>query len=625
MPDLRHLVLEWAADPPLVIVSLNGEIEELVWLRLRGLFSSDAHESLGRLSVSPQTFLSLAPAVKKICSRHHLGLRPDDGVLALLNGVKQLHVQLEAAYAGPAPLSAHQLSARLAGGRFVRTLTDFQTRDLSKVLTLPHGANFSVPGAGKTTVAYGTYEAERLAGRVDRLAVVGPLSSFDAWMGEADECFSDPPKILVFTGQIDRSCEVLLVNYQRLTTQYAAVAEWVASSPTHLVLDEAHRMKRGWEGAWGSACLKLSYLARRRDVLTGTPAPQGLEDLLALLDFLWPNVGRRRIPPRSQLRGGASDVVNQVSDTIKPLFVRTRKVELGLRDPSFTAVLVPLDGLHEEIYCALRDQYAGVFRLQKTDRLAMARMGQIVMYLIEAATNPALLAVGSSPDDPIIFRHPPLPLPDDGRLIDLLRTYGEYETPKKFEELARLVHANAVAGRKTLVWTNFVRNIATLERMFARYHPAKIHGGVPLDAPRRDDLSRTRELRRFREDPDCLVMIANPAAAGEGISLHQVCHDAVYLDRTFNAGQYLQSLDRIHRLGLGPKTETRVSFLIGRGTIDEVIDRRVRDKAERLGVILDDPDIASMALPDEEEYGAPVDHEDDVLALFVHLLGSGGQ
>ena len=119
-----------------------------------------------------------------------------------------------------------------------------------------------------------------------------------------------------------------------------------------------------------------------------------------------------------------------------------------------------------------------------------------------------------------------------------------------------------------------------------------------------------------------MLMIANPAAAGEGVSLHQVCHDAVYLDRTFNAGQYLQSLDRIHRLGLPPSTDTRITLLLSRGTIDEVIDDRVREKAERLGTMLDDPDIAAMALPDEEEYGAPVDDGDDVRALFAHLLGS---
>ena len=64
--------------------------------------------------------------------------------------------------------------------------------------------------------------------------------------------------------------------------------------------------------------------------------------------------------------------------------------------------------------------------------------------------------------------------------------------------------------------------------------------------------TRESELGRFRSESDCLVLLANPAALGEGVSLHETCNDAIYLERTFNAGQYLQSLDRIHRLGLPP-------------------------------------------------------------------------
>jgi hypothetical protein len=104
----------------------------------------------------------------------------------------------------------------------------------------------------------------------------------------------------------------------------------------------------------------------------------------------------------------------------------------------------------------------------------------------------------------------------------------------------------------------------------------------------------------------------------EGVSLHHECHDAVYLDRTFNAGQYLQSLDRIHRLGLEPGIETRITFLVSPATIDEAVDDRVRIKAERLSEMLSDPNLVTMALPDEEAYGNWIDVE-DLDALFAHL------
>ena len=46
-----------------------------------------------------------------------------------------------------------------------------------------------------------------------------------------------------------------------------------------------------------------------------------------------------------------------------------------------------------------------------------------------------------------------------------------------------------------------------------------------------------------------MVLVANYASCAEGISLHHVCHNAIYIDRSFQADQYLQSIDRICRLG----------------------------------------------------------------------------
>jgi SNF2 family DNA or RNA helicase len=150
-----------------------------------------------------------------------------------------------------------------------------------------------------------------------------------------------------------------------------------------------------------------------------------------------------------------------------------------------------------------------------------------------------------------------------------------------------------------------------------------IRGDVPVETTRPGERSRTTELRRFRTDDNCTVLVANPAAMSEGVSLHQECHDAVYLDRTFNAGQYLQSLDRIHRLGLAEDVVTRMTFLVSVGTIDVIVDERLRTKAERLSQMLDDEDLVTMALPDEEEgYGEVID-PDDLEVLFGHLRNDG--
>ncbi len=116
-----------------------------------------------------------------------------------------------------------------------------------------------------------------------------------------------------------------------------------------------------------------------------------------------------------------------------------------------------------------------------------------------------------------------------------------------------------------------------------------------------------------------MVLVSNPATLGEGISLHQVCHDAVYVDRDFMAGRFLQSLDRIHRLGLAPEVETRVTVLAARDTIDEVVKTRLDQKLEFMGKILDDPSVQQLSDLQEEPSVAGGLDASDIQALIRHM------
>ncbi len=275
------------------------------------------------------------------------------------------------------------------------------------MLAMANGANFSVPGAGKTTVAYALYEAERMADRVDRLLVIAPLSAFDAWIGEAPDCFDRPPRVARWEKNgAPRRAEVCLVTYQKLAIAYRDLSAWVREGKAHVILDEAHRIKRGWQGEWGRASLNLAYNAGRRDVLSGTPAPQGFRDLEALFDFTWPGQARRILPPEIYLRTPPPETGAAVASAIGPYFVRTTKSELKLRQPEKKVIGVPLENIQRDIYLALRDQYAGQFAISRRSRSDFARMGEVVMYLLEAATNPALLPAGGSTDDELGFQHP---------------------------------------------------------------------------------------------------------------------------------------------------------------------------------------------------------------------------
>lgn len=605
-----------------VTVGRNAEVQNALWLRVWAEWGVAGPDPDAAIIVPIERFLANLQWLLPACRAAGTGIEWDDGARAIVRRALTEATELDRVIASVRPWAADEVDAALAGGRFTRTLQPFQVRDLGKLLALPHGANFSVPGAGKTTVTYALYEAKRLTGRVDRLLVVCPISAYDSWTTEATDCFAEPLKVhRTGEGRIPADAEVYLVNYQRLLNSYETVARWAQGGRCHIVLDEAHRMKRGRAGGWGRVSLDLAHLGVRRDALTGTPAPQALRDLDAIFDFAWPSQARRILPPVIFDRSPPKEAAHLVADRIAPLFVRTTKSELNLRTPDRTTLRLPLTGLQREIYAALRDQYAGRLPLGRSDRSRFARMGQVVMYLLEAATNPRLLPFGDRPDPLTARPHFPLvPIPPNAALADLVAKYDEHENPPKFERLAQILSDNIAQRRKTLVWTNFVSNIELLEVALKRLDPAVIHGGVPSDRRGGGERTRDGELAKFRSNDNCWVLLANPAATSEGVSLHHDCHDAVYLDRTFNAGQYLQSVDRIHRLGMAPDQATRITFLVTEGTIDETVNQRVLEKAERLGSILRDRDVATMALPDEEHY-AEVIAEDDLAAIFAHLSG----
>ncbi|MEU2876939.1 DEAD/DEAH box helicase [Streptomyces sp. NPDC007070] len=499
----------------------------------------------------------------------------------------------------PREVAAHDVLDML-GDTWQEDLNAFQRRDVAKLLSLGHGANFSVPGAGKTRVALAVYAAQRAQGAVTRLLVVCPKSAYESWRYETAVCFSYPLRTHVLDGSLDEWAEVLIVNYERLDRSLPLLANWLKSAPSMIILDEAHRMKLGVRGTYGAACMSLGPLAKRRLILTGTPAPNGSKDLENLLGFVWPGHGQRTVT-----RAVAGGDLAYASTVLRPLFTRTTKQELGLPPMTLRMRYVAMPDLHAEIYSSL---VGGI--TNGTARDDLSALGKTALRLLMAATSPALLLEGATRYEPLAYQLPPLEIPAGSSLYSLMQNLPDYELSPKYKEALAIIAENAAQGRKTLVWTTFVRSLTTLAQMLEKYSPAVVYGGTP---------DREEQLRRFREDPSCMVLISNPATLGEGISLHHVCHDAIYVDRDFMAGRFLQSLDRIHRLGLAPDTETRVTVLAARDTIDEVVEIRLDQKLEFMGKILDDPTVQQLADLEEEPPVAAGLAPSDVEALLRHM------
>jgi len=242
---------------------------------------------------------------------------------------------------------------------------------------------------------------------------------------------------------------------------------------------------------------------------------------------------------------------------MEPLFLRRQKgTAVNLPTKTIVRAPVTLTGLQSRMYEEMRSSLELWIR-DMSGAEVLARADNILTRLIrlaQLASNPGLL---------------------DSAYV---------ETPAKFLMLDALLDAYlAQPEDKVILWTSFVENIPALQDRFARYKPVVIHGEV-------DTETRNRAVLGFKRDPGVRLLIANPAAAREGLTLTQA-RTAIYLDRTFNLVDFLQSQDRIHRLSQTRHCE--IILLIAESTIDEFIDFAIEQKHRLAEFTQGDTDVIS--------------------------------
>ena len=161
-----------------------------------------------------------------------------------------------------------------------RKLTDAQIRDTAKVVSLRNGANFSVPGAGKTTVALAVHLLTRSENTY--LLITAPKNAFGAWDEVVKDCM-EPTIIREWSiarlsggydnirAELQNPPMRMMISYDQLVRVQDLIARFLATHSAHLILDESHRMKAGDRSRRGGALLRLAHLPVRRDILSGTP------------------------------------------------------------------------------------------------------------------------------------------------------------------------------------------------------------------------------------------------------------------------------------------------------------------------------------------------------------------
>lgn len=510
-----------------------------------------------------------------------------------------------------------------------RTLYDLQLLSAYHLAFSQNACNFSVPGAGKTSVVYGAYAylknlPKDHIKKVDRLLIIGPLSSFAPWELEYKECFGFAPETKRLTGQLspeskkqylyeDNLAEITLLSYQSVPSLVAELKYFLRHNKVMVVLDEAHKIKNTHGGETAQAVMSLAAESSARVVLTGTPAPNGYEDLYNLFKFIWPTKKVIRFQP-GQLRDMSKNTndyrVTTLVDQISPYFMRVKKSDLNIPAPTVhPPVIVRMHDTQRRIYDFIENKYMqDISDEDKPFKSALVKARMI--RLMQAATNPLLLkqplreiAAAEGIDLSGVT--------EDDSVLQAVLKYAETEVPAKFEKALELIQKIISNNEKVVVWACYIRTIEMFSEFLTK-HGIKnktLFGATPVasDAipPESEEYELTREsiVKEFNDLSSGLnVIIANPFAVAESISLHKACHNAIYIERSFNAAHFIQSKDRIHRYGLPAGTTTNYYYLVSEDSIDETIDERLTVKENRLIEIME-----SMPIP-----------------LFSNAIGDGG-
>lgn len=450
---------------------------------------------------------------------------------------------------------------------------------------MKRAANFSVPGAGKTAMMYGTfaYLSSPRIDEVNKLLVVSPLNAFAAWRTELEAVFG-PKRKLHYLNMRDKKynnnvgaikhdwvqADVITINYESLQSKLNIIND-LLDSKTMLVFDEVHRVK-GVGGQRAKAALSLSQTPHYRYVLTGTPIPNGFRDIYNFLHLMYPD-------EYSSFFAWDLTTLNNidpedVNKKLSPFFWRTNKKDLHVPkpDPDIIKEVEPSNNqqmLSQAIY--------------ETENGTLATF----IRLLQASTNPELLATNINykelglvdADSGVWDKQASTVEKENASSGDAYKKYdlAKVESPK-FEMGIDLIDKLVSQGKKVLVWGMFV---GTMQKITDTLNDMGIKTTLVYGATPKQD--REGMINNFRTG-DAQVLVSNPNTLGESISLHQTVHDAVYFEYNFNLTFMLQSRDRINRLGLPANQYTRYYYLMTKGDvahmgfIDSTVYKKLKDK-----------------------------------------------
>ncbi len=423
-----------------------------------------------------------------------------------------------------------------------RPLKSKQVQSAIHVIEMERSLNFSVPGSGKTATLLGAFEylstLSDINKKVNRLLIIGPVNCAKSWNDEykivSKEGKLKRPLCLINSDRVSdkvdvlqhdyKSSRVIIVNYELVTRLENELAELVKED-TMVVFDEIHRIKK-FDGPKYNAIKNIIKKTRYRVALTGTPLPNGYIDLFNMISLLHDDFTKSYFQMNESFlkkddskykKTGLQDL--KLNERLYPFYIRVNKFDLNvpLAEPDHL-IDVQTNEREKSLYYDIKRE-----RLNPLEEaIKLIEIGCIPFKCEQDTTN--RLNVSEIKEENI----------------------NKYLTSKLCKFIANIKKRDA----KACIWCNFVDTINLITYLLNRegYSAKAIYGETPQD-------TRDKIIDEFNYG-DLRFIVTNPATLAESVSLHKACHEAHYLEMNYNLYQYLQSRDRIHRLGIKDTDKT---------------------------------------------------------------------
>jgi len=450
-------------------------------------------------------------------------------------------------------------------------LYEHQKTDVLEFKNKNAHALFHDLGVGKTitTIAHLSYKYNQNGGVLNTL-VFAPLAVLHQWEQEFHTYYPGfDDDVFILRDLKEKSVKsfkekkIIITNYEKVISDkfYNLITskKWDA-----IVLDESMRIKNP-KAKTTIKILKLSN-ARYKYILSGTPNPQGFEDLWSQFFFLDRCLGEnyyvfknkffedKNIPKRPyltkyfpdwQLRKGAE---KEILDKIKPITSVVKKDEC--------LDLPPLIKMNRYTELSLEQKKA--YKEMERDFITYVKGEACVANIaLTKLIRLQQINAGFSMTNKGIIR-----FDDNPRINTLVETIEEIPPNEQF-----------------IIWTNYKE---TYQHISYKLEELGIEYGIYTGQESMKEKSDA--IRRFKLG-EARCLIANPASAGVGLNL-QEASCMIYYQNTYSLMLDTQSEARCYRGGSEIHDKVIRINIIAKGTVDEAIHKALDKKMNGLEYLM---------------------------------------